>query len=176
MAKGGQRGPKGAKGGYLLGRDVEGNCSQIHLHEGIGARQDKEDACYKGGKQMIFGCFALRGRQRSKVGMSTWPLGLPVCDAAQPEDDSALVLLHDLQEQNTGVRLTGGSGRVVLLLQEERPLSSSLTLTHNQTVMGKRTMTKMVDRMTKIQPTHPRDPVRSAGWREKGNDETKGRM
>lgn len=31
--------------------------------------------------------------------MSTWPFGLPVCDAAQPEDDSALVLLHDLQEQ-----------------------------------------------------------------------------
>lgn len=33
--------------------------------------------------------------------------------------------------------------------------------------MGKRTMTKMVDSVTKIQPIHPRDPVRSARGIEK---------
>lgn len=40
--------------------------------------------------------------------MSTWPFGLPVCDAAQPEDDSALVLLHDLQEQKRRTSSTDG--------------------------------------------------------------------
>lgn len=113
--------------------------------------------------------------------MSTWPFGLPVCDAAQPEDDSALVLLHDLQGQkrrthslHRGATDRGLRDGLVLLFEAERRLSSSLTLTHNQIVMGKRTMTKMLDNMTKIQPTHPRDPVRSAGWTEKWNDETKG--
>lgn len=101
--------------------------------------------------------------------MSTWPFGLPVCDAAQPEDDGALVLLHDLPEQkprthslHTGATDRGlGEGGAVW-----RRSSSSLTLTQNQMVMGKRTMTKRPDNMTKTQPTHPRDPVRSAGWTE----------
>lgn len=107
--------------------------------------------------------------------MSTWPFGLPVCDAAQPEDDSALVLLHDLQEQkHNKLDWREGGGRGGLREGLASPLGSSLTLTQNQMVMGKRTMTKTLDRMTKIQPTHPRDPVRSAGWTEKWNDETKG--
>lgn len=51
------------RGRYLLWWDVEGNCPQIYFHEGIGARQDEEDACYKrGGAQMIHGRFALLGR------------------------------------------------------------------------------------------------------------------
>lgn len=49
-------------GCYLLWWDVEGNCSQIYFHEGIGARQNEEDACYERGKQMISGRFALHGR------------------------------------------------------------------------------------------------------------------
>lgn len=49
------------EGRYLLWRDVEGNCSQIYFHEGIGARQNKEDACYRRGKQ-IFSCCVLHGR------------------------------------------------------------------------------------------------------------------
>lgn len=65
--------------------------------------------------------------------MSTWPLGLPVCDAAQPEDDSALVLLHDLQEQkhrrhwrHTGAT-DGGSGTVRWSLRGRAP---TVQLTH----------------------------------------------
>lgn len=41
--------------------------------------------------------------------MSTWSLSFSVCDAAQPEDDGALVLLNDLrhrQEKPQNVELT----------------------------------------------------------------------
>lgn len=65
--------------------------------------------------------------------MSTWSFGLPVCDAAQPEDDSALVLLHDLQGQkhrthslHTGAT-DGGSGTLCFALGGGAPI---VQLTH----------------------------------------------
>lgn len=61
VARGYQRRPS-MEGRYLLWWDVKGNCSQVNFHEGIGARQNEEDACYKRGKQMIFSCFAVHGR------------------------------------------------------------------------------------------------------------------
>lgn len=68
------------EGRYLLWWDVEGNCSQIYFHEGIGARQDEEDACYKRGEgggvaddSRVF-CFArpvkVKGRH---VYLALWP-------------------------------------------------------------------------------------------------------
>lgn len=114
--------------------------------------------------------------------MSTWPFGLPVCDSTQPKDNSALILLHDLQaekhrthQHQSDATDTGNCGFFVLfcfsLFEAERWLLSSLTLTQNQIVMGKRTMTKMEDSRTKIHPTHPRDPVCSARWIEKCDSE-----
>lgn len=113
--------------------------------------------------------------------MSTRPFGLPVCDSAQPEDDSALILLHNLQKENhktlllyTDAAVSGNCGFLVFcvcLFEAEHWLLSSLTLTQNQIVMGKRIMTKMVDSVTKTQPTHPSEPLRSARWMEKCNAE-----
>lgn len=34
------------------------------------------------------------------LAVSTWSLGLPVCDATQSEDDSTLILLNNLQQEN----------------------------------------------------------------------------
>lgn len=105
--------------------------------------------------------------------MYTWPFGLPVCDSAQPEDHSALILLHNLQEENhrTPTQVTQEVASLVLLFEAACLLLTSLTLTQNQIVMGNKIMTKMPDSMTKIQPMHPRDPVRSARWIEKCNTE-----
>lgn len=107
--------------------------------------------------------------------MPTRPFGFPVCDSAQPEDDGTLVLLHNLQEQNHNMLWFSQQATenrkswlpLPFLFTEDHRLSSSPTLTQNQIVMGQRTMAKMADSMTKNQPMHPRDPVRSAGWREK---------
>lgn len=106
--------------------------------------------------------------------MPTRPFGFPVCDSAQPEDDGTLVLLHNLQEQNHSKCCfrkrplkTGNRGFLCLSSsRESADCQLSPTLTQNQIVMGQRAMAKMADSMTKNQPMHPRDPVRSAGWRE----------
>lgn len=34
------------------------------------------------------------------LAVSTWSLGLPVCDATQSENDSTLILLNNLQQEN----------------------------------------------------------------------------
>lgn len=34
------------------------------------------------------------------LGVSTWSFSLPVCNAAQSEDDSALILLNNLQQRD----------------------------------------------------------------------------
>lgn len=38
------------------------------------------------------------------MSVSTWSFSLPVCDAAQSEDDSTLILLHNLQDQTTRLK------------------------------------------------------------------------
>lgn len=46
-------------------------------------------------------CMDFFKRKKSlMLGVSTWSFSLPVCNAAQSEDDCALILLNNLQQQH----------------------------------------------------------------------------
>lgn len=108
------------------------------------------------------------------VSVSTWSFSLPVCNAAQPEDNSALILLNNLQHRQEDhswssfhIQICSKGNCGFCSSTHCAHLPSSLTFRQNQMVMGKRQIVKMLDSMTMSQPTHPKDPVRSAREKER---------